>query len=359
MQYTLVGTEDGSNVTVFVPGRAPLVAHSTHPNFDRILEGVLANDDSVVDLFDIAATAAQKFDRLSERVTVSNGRLYLDGEEVDNSLATQVVRFIDEDVDDWKPLVNFFENVQANPNEHSREQLYDWLSKRDFTITPKGMIVAYKGVQNGEDGKYESIFTGKAIVDGEVFEGHIPNYVGAVVEMPRNEVEFNPSVGCSIGLHCGTWRYASDFSRGKVLEVHVNPRDVVSVPTDSSWEKVRTCRYTVVDVLDSPYYTAIVRDYGTEDWGDGEEYCEDCGEFILDCDCLYEGTTHTEDTSKVPTSYYGVTVGERYESTDPRRNTIFEVEGFEGDDAVGKSVTTGLARKVSLERLTSRAYKKL
>jgi hypothetical protein len=50
-----------------------------------------------------------------------------------------------------------------------------------------------------------------------------------------------------------------------MLEVHVNPRDVVSVPTDSNWQKVRCCRYKVVDVIDQPYSTAVLDVDGSRD----------------------------------------------------------------------------------------------
>lgn len=278
IQYTIVGNEDGEkNIVVFAPGGAPQVAHESHPNFDRILEGALAGDDSVVELFDVAATVAQRFQRLSDRVTTANGRLYLDGDEVDNALTTQVLRFLEEGVDDWRPLVAFFENVQANPNEHSREQLFTWLDARDFTITPDGMIVGYKSVEKVDE-QYLSIHSGKAIVDGEVVEGRIPTNPGSVVEMPRSEVQHDPSQGCHTGLHVGTWDYASTFAGNTVLEVHVNPRDVVSVPTDSSAAKMRTCRYEIVRELEKPYSSCLSTveedDYLDEDedgydWGDG------------------------------------------------------------------------------------------
>lgn len=283
LQYTIIGNEDGeSNIVVFVPGQAPQVASQSHPNFDAIVAGALAGDDLVTELFDIAATAAQKFQRLSDRVTTANGRLYLDGDEVDNSLATQVVRFIEEGVEDWKPLVAFFENVQANPNEHSREQLYTWLAGRDFTITADGLIVGYKGVASDGNGGYLSIHSGKAIVDGKTVTGQIPTNPGSVVEMPRSEVQWDPSVGCHTGLHVGTFDYASGFAQGTVLEVHVDPRDVVSVPTDSSAAKVRCCRYKIVSEIEVPYTSAVIDfsdgSWSDEDddgeWGDGEGECD-------------------------------------------------------------------------------------
>lgn len=289
MQYVIVGggLEGESNVTLFVPGEAPLTAHSSHPNFDKIVEGVRSGDESVVDLFDLAKTAATRFERLTERVTVANQRLYFDGDEVHDALAEQVVRFLADGVEDWKPLVNFYENVQQNPQEYSRNQLYAWLTDRDFTITPDGLIVGYKGVRTtSDDDGFRSIFTGRAIVDGEVQTGNISNKIGSIIEMPRDQVAFAPDVACSYGLHVGTWRYAKDFSQGAVLEVHVNPRDVVSVPSDSHNEKMRVCRYRVVNTIDVPYEEAVVADYyiggyaaldddgeywGDDDWDDDDQ----------------------------------------------------------------------------------------
>lgn len=276
LQFTLIGNEDGdSNIVVFVPGSAPQVAHSSHPNFDAIIEGARAGDESIVSLFDVAATVAEKFQRLSERVTTRYGKLYLDGVEIDNALTEQVLRFLDAGEQDWLPLVRFFENVQANPNPHSREQLYTWLADRAFTITADGLIVGYKGVAVTAEGEYVSIHSGRAIVDGQELTGRIPNAVGSVVEMPRNEVAFDPSVGCHSGLHFGTFDYAESFAQGALLEVVVNPRDVVSVPTDCGAAKARTCRYTVIGTCDAPW-TVPVRPYDYEDdsdlwWGDGED----------------------------------------------------------------------------------------
>jgi hypothetical protein len=287
IKYNLVGSEDGSVITVYLRGHGALTAHSSHPNFGRILEAVLegTDDDNLAGLFDAAKLAESKFNSLSERVSVANGRLYLDGDEVNNALTTQVLRFIDEGVEDWKPLVKFFENVQANPNEHSREQLFNWLDRRDFTITTDGLIVGYKGVRSD----LTSVKTGKATVNGEVKTGNIPNPLGAVIEMPRSDVHHAPGVGCSTGLHVGTYDYAKSFTQGKLLEVHVNPRDVVSVPTDSAEAKMRVCRYVVVDEFDheNPYATAYVESsHDPEYWGDGEDddLCE-CGEYPENCDC--------------------------------------------------------------------------
>jgi hypothetical protein len=347
MFYTLVGSEDGSsNITVFVSGQAPLVAHSSHANFDKIVEGARANDGSIVDLFDVAKTAVTKFERLTERVSAGNGRLYFDGVEVHDALASQVVRFLAEGVEDWKPLVNFYENIQSNPNEHSREQLYTWLEKRPFTITPDGMIVGYKGVTP----ELKSINHGTATVDGVVHTGAIPNAIGSVIEMPRDQVAHDSYVGCSTGLHVGTYEYAESFARGALLEVHVNPRDVVSVPTDCDAQKVRTCRYKVVKVIDAPHTVPVASDWEEFD----DEFDFDPDEFPLDP--VQDDLESVEEVVEVDGE---VKVGDVFEDTDSRRQgRTFKVESIEGDYAVGKSLPQNVTRKVRLDRLTSRKYRK-
>lgn len=277
IQFTLIGNEDGeSNIVVFVPGQAPLAAHSSHPYFERIVEGARNGDASVVDLFDLGRAAEQKFrTALSERVSIKDGTVYIDGDEADSSITRQIIRFIEAGVEDWIPLVAFIENVLGNPNEHSRNQLYAWLANRDFTITEDGMLLGYKGVAPDGQGGFRSIHSGRALVNGQEVTGQIPNQVGDVIEMPRSEVQHDPSRGCHTGLHVGTFEYASSFAQGALLLVAVNPRDVVSVPTDCDAQKMRTCRYEVVGVapqdVTAPIGSALVYDYEDDDlWGDGE-----------------------------------------------------------------------------------------
>jgi hypothetical protein len=272
INYSLISNDGGSNITVFSNGHM-FAATDVHPNWDAIVRGAMANDPDVIELFDVGQTAQARFERLSDRVTVKNGTVYLDSEPVHNALTEQVVRFIRQGVEDFQPLINFFEKIESNPQDHSREQLFEWLDVHDFTILPNGNFVGYKGVRSvaTTDGvKYESISHGTAISDGVEYDGAIPNPIGAVVEMPRSEVQHDPSVGCHTGLHVGTWSYAHDFARGAVLKVEVNPRDVVSVPTDCGFQKLRTCKYTVLEVIDAPVSDALDMDY--DELPDSDEY---------------------------------------------------------------------------------------
>lgn len=259
--YHHVRTEDGrESLTVFTPSGPPVVATADHPAFAELLEGAQSGApiDDLRNLADLTNVVAEHFDQLSERVSVAHGRVFFDGDEVDSTITTQIIRCLDDpSVGDWKPLVLFMENVAANPNEHSREQLFDWLRDREFTITSNGCFIAYKGVHNrdedaGDAYPYQSSSRGEAIVNGERFTGAIPNGVGATVEMPRGDVQHDPAHGCSTGLHVGTYEYAQSYARGALLTVLVNPRDVVSVPTDCNAEKMRVCRYVVSDDEPTP-----------------------------------------------------------------------------------------------------------
>ena len=280
LKSNLVIMGEEKNLTLFVDGEM-YVASQDHGNWDAILAGVLAGDASVVELFDIAATVAKRFERLTTRASVSNGVLYFDGDEMHTALAGEVVRFLNEGVDDWKPLVAFLEKVQTNPQEHSREQLFTWLERHEFTLTDDGDIVGYKGVAingAGDDDSYNSQSQGTAIVNGVVHTGFIPQKVGDVVEMPRSQVAFDPSQGCSAGLHVANFTYAKGWARDAVLTVAVNPRDVVSVPTDSNFDKVRVCRYVVTGVTGAELKTAVQSSVYFDLDDDETVYCDECDE---------------------------------------------------------------------------------
>lgn len=295
--FHLVQSETASSLTAKINDDI-YTAEDTHPNWAQLVAAVTTADDdtdldTLIGLFDPAVAVQTFFDKVSERVSVAGGHVYFDGEEVNDGLANHIIQFINEG-HDAGPYINFLENIQTNPNEHSRTQLFDWLSKREFTITPEGHFLAYKGVRHRQvdaDDRtasyaYESISTGRAIVDGKVFTGAIPNGVGAVVEMPRGSVAHDPEVACHTGLHAGNWRYASSFAQGAVLTVEINPRDVVSVPHDSDSEKIRCCRYVVREVTEqehsSSFYSGFAEsetdldpDYSDEDDYEDDEQEED------------------------------------------------------------------------------------
>jgi hypothetical protein len=293
IMFSIVNNGDDSFATAIIPGHDPLVAGQSHPNYDRIVEALVIGvadtpeaAEELADLFDVETAIATRFSNLSERVQVGNGRVYFDGDEQHGSIVKQIVRFLDEGVSDWYPLVNFMERVASNPNEHSRSMLYDWLNCHDFTLTSSGKIVGYKGVHKDDEGNLVSGWEGQATVNGQVVKGRIPNAIGNIVEMPRSEVTHDPSDACSTGLHVGTHRYAKSYARGAMLKVIVDPRDVVSVPTDARGEKVRVSRYYVAEVIDAELATPVDESvYAREQALCDETFTEDeCSFPSCDCD---------------------------------------------------------------------------
>jgi hypothetical protein len=313
IKYNLVGDGANSSITAFIQGEM-YTANTNHPNWGAIVAGVVADDDSVVRLFDPSLAVASRFERLTDRVSIANGRVYFDGDHVDNSVTEQILRFLEED-EDFMPLVNFMEKVAQNPESHSREQLFGWVKARpSITITEDGDLVAYKGLysEEDEDGTlYKSWHSGTAIVNGELFEDQqIPQRIGDTVEMPRSQVEFNPAQGCSTGLHAGTFDYARSYGNSRV-KVAINPRDVVSVPTEHNEAKIRVCRYVVIDEaaeeIQAPLYK--VSDYANvvgENDEDDDPYCQNCGaNDHFDDECPEYDEEDDEDYSSAYGPQYG------------------------------------------------------
>lgn len=250
-------------MVVFAPNHNPVIlqADSFHPHWHQIEQGLRAGDHRVLDLFDVRAGMGRRLEMLSERVSYNGEDILFDGNVIHSVLADQIKRALESGEADWRPLVAFWEKLESNPQQHSKEQAYNWLATHDFKITESGDVVAYKGVVRKGDGTFDSSASSQVPDKPSGFVDGVPvapmsvinQKVGSVVTMPRDEVKHDPSLACHRGLHVGDWSYAHGFARGAVLEVHVNPRDIVSVPNDSSYRKVRTCRYKVVSVVEQEY----------------------------------------------------------------------------------------------------------
>tara|TARA_R110000824_G_scaffold29497_3_gene98146 strand:+ start:233 stop:1297 length:1065 start_codon:yes stop_codon:yes gene_type:complete len=131
-------------------------------------------------------------------------------------------------------LAKFWELLQLNPSWRSVQQTYDFLRHQGISIDEEGYILAYKGIKSD----WFDCHTGKT---------H-KNTVGAVIHEPRNKISDDPNQGCHYGLHTGALSYARGHAQGRVVIVRVHPRDVVCIPKDSSFQKMRCCEYTVVGV---------------------------------------------------------------------------------------------------------------
>lgn len=151
------------------------------------------------------------------------------------------------------PLVLFLDNLYNNVSNRVIEQLVQFLDYKELPITEDGCFIAYKGLKRDKYSVHGN--TEVKLLQGVANEaGQVLNEEGHVIEVRRNQVNDDPNVHCSHGLHAGSYKYAKDFAQGILATVKINPIDVVAVPTDYNCQKLRCCKYVVVkhEVIEIP-----------------------------------------------------------------------------------------------------------
>ena len=221
----------GSQVTVVINSK-PHVVSKSHPMFQRVVDAIKTNDWETVD--NIIDPKKVVIDYGNGSISVQGDTLYWKGEEFHNSLSTRMIRML-QDGFDIKPMVAFMENLMLNPSKRAVTELYGFLEKNNLPITPDGNFLAYKKIR--QDYK-------------DCHSGTMDNSVGKVVEMERNRVDDDQNRTCSTGLHFCSRDYLNHFGGERIVIVKINPRDVVSIPTDYNDSKGRACRYEVIDEID-------------------------------------------------------------------------------------------------------------
>jgi len=229
-----------------------------------------------------------------EGIEVKDGNLYVFDEPVHSTLANRVLSFLEAGLD-CVHLFKFILKLNLNPSKRAVDELYTFLEHRALPITDNGNFLAYKAVREDYTDKY----TGKFL-----------NTIDSVLEMPRNKVDDDKNVGCSYGFHAGTVGYAKEFMgrEGHLMIVEINPADVVSIPTDCQFQKLRTSKYKVVgeyeiDLTDPLYASRFETDQDDDVdlWDDDsdDEVCSDCLEESYgncdDCDCCEGCCNCSED----------------------------------------------------------------
>jgi len=213
-----------------------------------------------------------------EQIEVKDGSVFVGGDVVRSIVADRIINFLADGID-CLPIFKFITRLQLNPSKRAVDELYTFLEHKYLPVTESGTFLAYKAVRND--------FTDK-------HTGKFDNSVGNVLEMPRNKVDDDKEVGCSYGFHAGTLEYASGFASGidKLVLVEIDPADVVSIPTDCNFQKLRTCRYKVVSEYERPLSEQVYQsrfstehdDDVDEEWND-DELCPECEYVIDDCEC--------------------------------------------------------------------------
>jgi hypothetical protein len=268
---------------MFVDGNLTLVLNNQsyqvlpdHINYKMILEALpTATAEELLDIVDVEKAVANFSDGLVE---IKNGQVTYEGEVVHGSISKRILEFMSKGLP-FEPLVTFLNNLMENPSMQSQKELYDFLEHEHLPITEDGHFLAYKAVRSDYKDKYRGVFD---------------NSVGQVVSMQRAKVDDNRSRGCSDGLHAGALNYVASYgsveSGDRIVIVKINPKDVVSVPSDCNCEKLRTCRYEVVGEYEGELLKPLYSADFTQD-----EYEDDEDDYLNDYDESYWGQFDEED----------------------------------------------------------------
>ena len=283
MSLPFIKSNNGS-LTVIVGNRSYQVPHD-HVNYKSLKDAVVNGDEKAF-LRNINVGKALQV-KSGGRVQVVGGEVLYDGKPVHNVVCDRILDFMQQGLP-FQPLINFLEKLQENPSKQSVDQLYLFLEACGLTICDDGDFLGFKSVTP------------------DLLDHHtktVKNVPGAVIEMPRNQVDDNRNSACSHGYHVGTEEYANSFgaSNSVILMVKVNPRDAVSVPSDHNNAKLRCCRYEVVKEVPrnsgfAPLYTSSGDVYqGNNDYdGDWDDDYYDSYEDEVVEDDDYEVPTYTE-----------------------------------------------------------------
>jgi|SRR5271166_429449 len=264
------------NVTVNYEGETHIVKRSD-ALADRLIKAVKENRLNEIPSLVSTAKRIETFSKGA--FVVKDGRVMVNGVAAPQVLSDKIVRFSNDGLP-FQPLLKFAEKLTQNPSFRAVNELYQFLEKNDHPLTETGNFIAYKRVK--ADFK-------------DIHSGTFDNSVGRTLEVPRNSVDEDSSRTCSSGLHVANWTYAHtqfasyDPSSDIMLEVEVNPADVVAIPTDYNQSKMRVCRYKVLGVVTTPFNpeTALrVVDQETydrfQDEEEEDETCTRCGADVYD-----------------------------------------------------------------------------
>lgn len=227
-----------STITVLLDGKPIVIPSSSGRQFDLLKEELMKPTHDIEKIREVADKTTVVKKAASGLVEVRDGMVLYKGEAVHSALTTKLLSLVDEGFD-ATPWMKFLENLMQNPSYRSRECLYNFLEKFQAPFTEDGCFIAFKRVRSD----FKDIHSGK-----------FDNSPGKVVKVDRSQVDDDPKNTCSSGLHVAADSYLDHYAsaqNSKTVVVKVNPKDVVAVPYDYDFAKMRVCEYTVLNEVAS------------------------------------------------------------------------------------------------------------
>lgn len=224
------------NVSFTFKGQA-FSADITAPNYSKIVAALLESDGELaVSLLDVAK-GIEEF--MLGNVVVKGGVVKYRDLDIDGGMTDRILEAMEEgDKSQVTKLVKFFENLITNPSRRAVEELYGFLEAADIELTDDGHFLAYKKIRDNYN---------------DIHSNSMSNKPGTRVWMLRHQVNDNKDQTCSAGLHVCSKGYLPHFggaAGNRIVLCKVNPRDVVSVPSDYNNTKLRCSEYLVLKELD-------------------------------------------------------------------------------------------------------------
>ena len=238
LAYVIAG-----NTISFVYENKPYMINKSNAKFDQIAAALKAGDhEEALKLADVVSRIKEY---VKGDIKLVNNTLTYRGNSINNTLTKRIITMMNEghDVD---AMISFMSNLMENPSHAAVMELYDFLEKTNLPITPDGCFLAYKKVRSD----FKDIYTGT-----------VDNSVGKTVFQERNAVDDDRRNHCSNGLHFCSISYLDHYGSCnskdmRILMVKINPKNVVSIPTDYNFAKGRCCEYEVLaDITDT--YTEV------------------------------------------------------------------------------------------------------
>ena len=236
-----------------------------HINYKAIKQALAGKEyTKLCDLVDVGRSITKAFGSNASNngnvVEVRDGVVYYKNNPLHNCLTDRIISLMQSEFP-IDPLVKFLANLMANPSNRAVNELYSFLEDNKLPITDDGCFMAYKRV----NGEYMDFHTHT-----------LDNHVGKTVSMERNQVNEDKDQTCSTGLHFCSLAYLKEYhgGEGHIIIVKINPKDVVSIPSDYHNTKGRCCEYVVLsqydkedmEAFDKPLYNSDGSAWTGEDY---------------------------------------------------------------------------------------------
>ena len=210
---------------------------------DEVLRILCPKYSEVVDSRNKALSMVEKL-RQSKILRVKNDTIYWDNVsslsvpvELAEAIVDAELEHNDLKISTYR---NFWTLMSLNPDKECRKNLYWFLQLHGLKLAKCGFFVAYRNVDTTEE---EGVYT-----DHHSHSTRIT--IGNVVTLDRNKCDCDSSIECSRGLHCASGKWLKRNYFGSVgLACLVNPADVVAVPHNSEYGKLRTCAYLPMEII--------------------------------------------------------------------------------------------------------------